>query len=398
MLARLAIDGGNPVRSSPFPGWPVYDESDERALLDVLHSGIWGVADDYQGRVATFAQRFAEFQQARFGICVANGTLALELALRALGIGAGDEVITTPYTFIATASAVLAVGARPVFADIDPASYNLDPTKIEAALTNHTKAILPVHVAGQPADLDAIMDIAAHYGLRVLEDACHAWGAEWQGRRVGAIGDMGVFSFQASKNLTAGEGGIVVTNDETLAELGWSLHNVGRIRRGARYYHAILGSNLRMTEWQGALLLSQLKRLPAQMATREANANYLTQALLRFPGVVTLPGDARVTRHGRHFYIFRYQSAAFGGRSRDDFIAALQAEGIPAGAGYVPLYTSPAIVDTMKRMFGVSTPPVCPVVESLFQETVWLPQYVFLGTQNDMDSVAEAMAKIEGAR
>jgi dTDP-4-amino-4,6-dideoxygalactose transaminase len=189
----------------------------------------------------------------------------------------------------------------------------------------------------------------------------------------------------------------VVTNDAELAELCWSLHNVGRTRRGARYYHAILGSNLRMTEWQGAILLSQLERLPAQMATREANATYLTRALSRLPGIITLPADPRVTSHGRHLYILRCETAAFGGRSRDDVVAALKAEGIPAQAGYVPLYTSPAIVDTMKRMRGVSALPICPVVERLHQETVWLPQYVFLGTQHDMDSIVEAVAKIEAA-
>jgi dTDP-4-amino-4,6-dideoxygalactose transaminase len=394
---RLAIDGGDPVRTAPFPAWPVYDEGDERAVLAVLHSGLWGVADDYQGQVATFARRFADFQQARFGVCVANGTLALELALRALGVGPGDEVITTPYTFIATASAILTVGARPVFVDIDPASYNLDPAQIEAALSGHTRLIVPVHVAGQPVDLDALLDVAARHGLGVLEDACHAWGAEWKGRRVGAIGDLGVFSFQASKNLTAGEGGIVLTNDERLAEVCWSLHNVGRTRQGARYFHAILGSNLRMTEWQGAILLSQLDRLPAQMAAREGNARYLSGALRGQPGIIVLPDDPRVTSHGRHLYVFRYQAAAFGGRSRDDFVTALQAEGIPAQSGYVPLYTSPAIAGTMKRMFGTSELPVCPIAEQLCRETVWLPQNAFLGAQHDMDTIVEAIAKISEA-
>ncbi len=227
MSTQLAIDGGTPIRTAPFPAWPIYDEREERNLLEVLRSGQWGIGGS---KVAQFEQRFAEYQGAAFGVCVPNGTLALQMALNTLGIGPGDEVITTPYTFIATASAVIQQGAVPVFVDIDLDTYDIDPRWLEAAITPRTKGIVPVHLAGRPADMDAIMDVARRHGLRVLEDACQAWGAEWRGRRVGAIGDLGAFSFQSSKNVAAGEGGMVITNDEALGELCWSLHNVGRVR------------------------------------------------------------------------------------------------------------------------------------------------------------------------
>lgn len=392
MNRSLALNGGTPVRTRPFPRWPIFDEREERALLAVLHSGAWGSLTG--DRVATFEQNFAAFQEARFGVCVPNGTLALELALRGLGIGLGDEVITTPYTFVATASAALYVGARPVFVDIEPDSLTLDPQRIADTITPRTKAIIPVHIAGRPADMDAILAIAHDHGLRVLEDACQAWGAAWQGRRVGALGDLGAFSFQASKNITAGEGGIVVTNDPALAELCWSLHNVGRVRGGGWYQHEVLGANLRMSEWEGAILGVQLERLPEHMPIREANARYLAAALAAIPGITPLPDDPRVTHHARHLFIFRYQAAAFGGHSRDEFAAALRAEGIaPCSLGYVPLYRQPAI----QRALGTTALPDCPVTEAAAHEIVWLPQNLLLGAQSDMDDIVEAAAKIQRA-
>lgn len=396
MVERLAIDGGQPVRTRPFPKWPVYDAREERAVLEVLRSGDWGPLTGE--RVHTFEQRFAEFQGARFGVCVPNGTLALELAFRALGIGHGDEVITSPYTFIATASAALYVGARPVFVDIDPDSYNIDPTKIEAAITGRTRALAPVHIGGRPADMDAVLDIARRHHLRVVEDACQAWGAAWRGRRVGALGDLGAFSFQSSKHVTAGEGGIVLTNDPELYELCWSLHNVGRTRTGVWYYHEVLGGNYRMTEWQGAILLAQLERLPEHMAIREANARYLSEALSEVAGLSPLPADPRVTSQSHHMFIIRYDPNAFGGRSRDDFIAAWQAEGIaPCGAGYVPLNHSPAILRAMKERFGIDELPPCPVAERLAETTIWLGQVALLDDRSDIDSIVAAARKIQRA-
>ena len=408
MSIRLAIEGGAAVRTAPFPTWPVYDEREERNLLEVLHSGRWGIGGE---KVAQFEQQFAAFQAARFGICVPNGTLALQLALQALGIGPGDEVITTPYTFIATASAAIQQGAVPVFVDIALDSYNLDPAQIEAAITPATKAIVPVHLAGRPADMDALMAIARRHNLRVIEDACQAWGAEWRGRRVGAIGDLGCFSFQSSKNVSAGEGGIVITNDEALAELCWSLHNVGRVRRGAWYQHELIGGNLRMTEWQAAVLLAQLERLPEHAARREANARYLAEALSEVPGIAALPFDERITAHAHHLFICRYDPAAFGGHSRDEFVRALVAEGIEtASVGYtVPLHRNNAIrraVAQAARHGGRPWPtaadglpelPACPNAEWATQHTFWLAQNTLLGDRADMDTIVAAVDKIRRA-
>lgn len=400
MAPQLALDGGQPVRTQPFPSWPVFDEGEEKALLSVLHSGQWGMLGG--GQVKAFEEKFAAYQQARFGVCVPNGTLALEMALRALGLGPGDEVITTGYTFIATASAALLVGAKPVFVDIEWDTFNLNPSKIEAAITGQTKAILPVHLAGRAANMDAIMEIARRHNLRVLEDACQAWGVEWRGRRVGAIGDLGAFSFQSSKNITAGEGGIVVTNDPELHELCWSLHNVGRSPSGAWYHHERLGWNLRMTEWTGAILQVQLERLPEQTKIRTENARYLAEALSEVPGLSPLPHDPNVTQNSYHLFILRYDPAAFGGHSRDDFVEAMRAEGItPCSPGYRPsLIDSPAMQRTMTDMFGPESAPRLsdyPVTKRAVHQAVWLSQTVLLGDHGDMDSIVEAAQKIQRA-
>jgi dTDP-4-amino-4,6-dideoxygalactose transaminase len=396
MREKLAIDGGKPVRTAPFPAWPIFDERETEALAEVVRSGRWGaLAGD---KVKQFEREFIVFQQAKFGLCVVNGTAALELALRALGIGPGDEVITTPYTFIATPNAAILVGAVPIFVDIDPDTYMINSRQIEEAITERTRAIMPVHLAGCPVDMDAILNIARRYNLVVIEDACQAWGAEWKGRRVGAIGDMGTFSFQSSKNITAGEGGMIVTNDSQLAELAWSLHNVGRSPVGEWYGHMRIGWNYRMTEWQGAVLLVQLGRLPQQMARRDDNAVYLKEQLGQIPGIKPLKVDDRVTRHSWHLFILRYDTNAFGGLSRDTFVAALCAEGIPCSSGYLPLTRAPAIIDALSAM-GASIPRPCPVSDrACDKEGVWLQHNMLLGTQTDMDSIVEAIAKIQAAR
>ena len=231
-MSKLALKGGEPVRRKPFPRWPVFDEREMRALREVLESGFWGMGGK---RKKEFEEKFAAYQHARYGVAVINGTAALEISLRTLGIGCGDEVIVPSYTFIATAMAVLYVNAIPIFADIEPETYTIDPESVKSLISDKTKAILPVHIGGRPADMDALLSIAKKNNLHVIEDACQAWGAEWRGRRVGAIGDMGAFSFQSSKNITSGEGGIIVTNDENLYVKAWSLHNCGRLPDKPRY-------------------------------------------------------------------------------------------------------------------------------------------------------------------
>ncbi len=396
---RLAVDGGVPIRTDPFPAWPVFDEREERNLLEVLHSGNWGeLAGD---KVTTFASRFAEYQGAKYGVCVPNGTMAIQLGLKALGVGPGDEVITTPYTFVATASAALLLGAKPVFVDVRADTCNLDPERIEAAITGKTKAIVPVHIGGQPADLDGVLEVARRHGIKVLEDACQAWGAEWNGERVGALGDLGCFSFQAGKNINAGEGGIVVTNDPELAELCWSLHNVGRVRGGEWYQHEILGWNFRMTEWQGAVLLAQLDRLPEQEVRRERAARQLDDALGKIDGVEPIAVDHRVTKHGRHLYPVRYDRSRFGGKTRDEFLAAYKAEGIDCvSAGYVPLTSSPAIQRSIAEMFGresLAQLDTCPIAEEVSRDVFWLTQMALLSDEQGLNDIVSAIVKIQSA-
>jgi dTDP-4-amino-4,6-dideoxygalactose transaminase len=397
LTSRLAIDGGEPVRTAPFPSWPVFDEREERLLLEVLHSGKWGeITGD---KVTTFAARFAEYQGAKYGICVPNGTMAIQLGLKALGVGPGDEVITTPYTFVATASAALLLGAKPVFVDVRPDTCNLDPERLEAAITPKTKVIVPVHIGGQPVDMDGVLEIAEKHNLRVLEDACQAWGAEWKETRVGALGDLGCFSFQAGKNINAGEGGIVVTNDPELAELCWSLHNVGRVRGGEWYQHEILGWNFRMTEWQGAVLLAQLDRLPEQEPIRERSARYLDRALATIDGVSPIAVDPRVTRHAHHLYPIRYDRSHFGGKTRDEFLDAFKAEGIScASAGYVPLTSSPAIHKTIAEMFGrdsLAQLDTCPIADEVSRDVFWLTQNALLGSEETLDDIVTSIRKIQ---
>ncbi len=399
----LALDGGSKVRNRPWPRWPVWDEHEEQAVLDVLRSGRWWSVEG--DRVHTFEREFARVVQAAHAVCVTNGTAALEVCLRALGIGCGDEVIVPPYTFIATASSVLSVSATPVFVDIEAESLNIDPSRIEEAITPRTKAIIPVHIAGRPADMDGVLAIARKHGLYVIEDAAQAHAAEWKGRRVGAIGDLGTFSFQASKNLNAGEGGIIVSNDADLADRAWSVHNVGRTRSGKWYEHHVVGGNFRMTEWQAAILLAQMTRLPSQTETRTRNAEYLTELLSRIDGITTLPADPRVTRHAYHLYVFRYDPKHFGGRPREEFLQALVAEGIPASAGYVPLYKE---IVFQRKTAGVGrwcqasraidyAAVSCPVCEAVCQDAVWLFQSMLLGERSDMEDIAEAVAKIQRA-
>jgi len=402
-MAQLAINGGEKTRTKPFPGWPVFDDTEVKALEEVVRSGHWGCLTG--GKIDEFEKKFAAFQDAEYGVCVTNGTAALEVALRAVGVKAGDEVIVPPYTFIASASAVLMVNAIPVFVDIDDDTYNLDPAKIEAAITPKTKAILAVHIGGGPADMDGILAVAKKHGLKVVEDAAQAHGAAWNGKRIGALGDAGTFSFQSSKNLNSGEGGIVVTNDPKVYSAAWSIHNCGRVPEGRWYEHHVLGSNLRMTEFQGAILLAQMKRLEGQMKTREENALYLDSLLSGIDGIKPLKRDPRVTTHAYHLYVFRYYADAFNGVPREKFLQALNAEGIGCSAGYVPLYK--------ERMFyfdpdgcpiGCSfagrkmdyAKVCCPVAENACaNEAVWLTQNQFLGTKSDMDDIAAAIAKIK---
>lgn len=395
---HLAVNGGPPVHQRPWPEWPVWDEADARAVADVVRSGHWF---SMSGRgVQAFSEAFAAFHEAQYGAPCTNGTQAIEIALRAAGVKAGDEVIVPPYTFIATASACVAVNAVPVFADIDPDTYNLDPGAVEAAITDRTTAIIAVHVAGCPADMDSFRELAVRRRLLLIEDAAQAHGAAWRGRRVGALGDAGTFSFQASKNLNAGEGGIVLTDRPEVYDRAWSLIHVGRVREGGWYQHEILSGNYRMTEWQGALLLSQMRRLEEQTRRRNENALYLAAQLAEIPGIRPLLRDERVTCHAYHLFIFRYDAAAFGNLPRAEFLQTLNAEGVPCSSGYTPLYRSNAFhPDRATHPFAAErdyTVERCPVAERVCaEEAVWLTQSMLLGSREDMDDIAAAIRKIQ---
>ncbi|MBN1910825.1 MAG: DegT/DnrJ/EryC1/StrS family aminotransferase [Pirellulales bacterium] len=406
MTEKLAIVGGTPVRTDGFPAWPCFGEPEEQRLLAALRSGAWG---KLQGtHVAQFERQFAEYHEAWYGFAVVNGTAALKIALLAAGIQAGDEVIITPYSFFATASAVVEANATPVFADIELETSNIDPASIEEAITPRTAAIIVVHLGGLPCDMDAILEIAQRHNLTVIEDACHAVGAEYKGRRVGAIGHLGCFSFQSSKNLPCGEGGIVLTNHKHLAERCWSLHNCGRVPDGKWYEHHMLGTNCRLGELQGALLLAQWERLEEQIATREQNGLYLDQRFAEMDAVTPQRRTNACTRHGYHIYSLRIDPARWGlprDVPRDVIVEAIRAEGIPALAGYpIPLYRQPAF---LKTAFGPYTgyrdvrPELdyvktdCPRCEILSTEQgIWIEHRALLGTQRDMDDIVTAVNKV----
>lgn len=396
MGTQLALHGGTPVRTRPFAPWPQFGGEEEELLLAAFRSGKWGSQDGEM--VRAFEQEFAALHGARYGVSVANGTMALVVALRALGIGAGDEVLMPPFTFIATASAALLLGAIPVFVDVEPMTMLLDPAALEAAITPRTKAIVPVHYAGCPADLDGILAVARRHGLKVVEDAAQAHGAAWRGRPVGAIGDCGTFSFQSSKAMTAGEGGIILTDDPELDEVLWSLQNVGRRRGGAWYEHVRVGWNMRLTEMQAAVLRAQLQRLPAQRRQRDEAAAYLSTQLAGIPGVVVPPVPEGVTAHGWHLFLFRWAGGRQGGLSKAEFISAMAAEGVPAIAGYPPLNRNQAIVDEIRRLGG-PLPGACPVAEAAIRdELVVLRMNMLHGAREDLDDIAAAVAKVAVGR
>jgi dTDP-4-amino-4,6-dideoxygalactose transaminase len=394
--SRLAVDGGTPVRTEPIGQWPVFGREEEELLLQALRSGVWGSIDGTF--VKQFEREFADLQGARHGVSIVNATMGLSVALKAVGVGPGDEVLVPPYTFIATASAALMLGAVPVFVDVDPETLLIDPALIDAAITPRSKAIVPVHHGGSPADMDGVMDAARRHGLRVVEDAAQAHGAAWRGRPVGAIGDVGVFSFQSSKPINAGEGGMMTTDDDEVDELLWSYRNVGRRRGGEWYEHVRLGWNLRMTEFQGAVLLAQMRRFPAQQAQRTKAAAYLDGAMSAIPGVVPVKVPDGVTAHSWYTYHWRWLGAADGGLPKADFARALQAEGIPVFAGYVPLNRNQAVIDEVLRLGGREPVP-CPNAERAAADEVMvfaLP--ILMGTTSDLDDVVAAVDKVARTR
>jgi dTDP-4-amino-4,6-dideoxygalactose transaminase len=399
----LAIHGGPPVRTRPFPAWPVYGPAEEERLLRVLRSGRWGRLDGSE--VEQFESRFAAMHGCRHGIAVVNGTIAIRIALLAAGIDAEDEVIVPPYTFVATATAVLESNAVPTFADVDLDTFNMDPRRLEDAVTSRTRAVIPVHFAGLPADMRAIREVAGRHRLAVIEDAAHAHGAARGGRPAGALGDAATFSFQSSKNLTAGEGGIIVTNDDGLAAACRSIHNCGRVPGGVWYEHHVVSGNYRLGEFQGAILNCQLDRLEEQTRTRDGNGRYLASLLSALPGLHPQRRDPECTIHSYHLFMLRLDAETFGA-PRGAVLQALEAEGVPCSAGYgYPLPRQPLF---RAKAFGPFLPAAapaldysrvpCPNSDRLCAESIWLGQNLLLGTRSDMDDIARAFEKIHDHR
>ena len=403
--AALALQGGRPVRTKPWPVWPVWDRDAEELILSILRSGNW-----YRGRgntVSQFEEQYARLLGAKRCVSTVNGSNALLTALHVLDIGVGDEVIVSPYTFIATYNVVIGSCALPVFADTDPETFQINPDKIEERITERTRAILPVHILGLPANMDRINAIAKKHSLAVVEDACQAWLAEWRGKKCGTIGDLGCFSFQNSKHLPCGEGGAVTGNDPALMDRVYSYHDCGRpygsVAKTSSY--PIIGTNRRMTEYQAAILISQLKRLERDTETRWQNAQYLTSKIRHIPGILPHRLYEGVTKAAYHLYPFRYQKAYFNNAPRERFLAALRAEGIPCGGGYGPQYRDGLIEVALnsknfKRAFSKTRLDRYrdelhyPANDRLCEEAVWISQKLLLTGKRDMDDIANAILKI----
>lgn len=402
-MSKLALHGGTPVRSSAFTRWPIHGDAERIALLRVLESGNWGGYPSPNVEATAFARAFAEAHGAAFGVCAANGTVTLQLALRAAGISRGDEVIVPPLTFVASAAAAIYNGATPVFADVRPENYTLSPESVEASITSRTRAIICVHLGASVCDLDRLLELCRKHDLILIEDCAHMHGAAWRDRGIGSWGDFGSFSFQSSKLMTAGEGGIILTNEPRYEKRLQSLVNCGR--REMLYGDADiawLGHNYRITELQAAMLRAQLERLTEQGALRAVGYAALDEGLARIPGVSILEVDPRVTRRTGYQYIFKLDADTLERAPKDRILAALRAEGIPADEGYDPLNRRHELLpgDSLDQWYD--TPDrkpkldleACPNAARASVESIWLPHPIVLGGHDDIADVLTAVEKV----
>jgi dTDP-4-amino-4,6-dideoxygalactose transaminase len=401
MMSQLAIFGGGPVRSEPYPEWPVFDERDAEAVTNVVKSGNWG-GFPYPGpQTSRFLRRFLDLQGGEHAVAMANGTVTMEVACRAAGIGWGDEVIIPAYTFQATAAAPMAAGAIPVIADIDPETYCIDPRAVKRAITPRTKGVIPVHLGAQMADMDAIMEIAEQHNLVVIEDCAHAHGAKWRGQGAGTIGHFGSFSLQSSKILTAGEGGVLICRTAELAERAASIIDCGRPHDKAGKTFT-MGANYRMSELHAALANVAIDRFPEQAAARAEMAAYMDEALSEVPGVRLLRNDTRHTTRSFYRYIFAIDPGVFG-LSHDLVCLALHREGIPVELGYEAMHRYELFQPQL------STLPVPRAFPDRFQfdqvhlpeaeraaerEAVWFNENVFRAGRQGVDDAVSALQKV----
>lgn len=405
-----AILGGKPVVTSHnWPSWPIWEPTtDEKRLLEVMRSGVWS-----RDKVTTeFEKKWAELLGAKRCLAVVNGTNALNTSLAQLEIGWGDEVLVTPYTFIASVSCILFNGAIPVFVDVDPATFQMDPGKIEEKITPRTRAILPVHILGLPCNMERIMGIARKHNLLVIEDACQAWLAEINGKKVGTFGNAGCFSFQTSKNMSMGEGGAIISDDDEFMDRCFSYHNygnpygstAGQIGAGT----VMIGTKLRLTEYQAAIGSAQLERLEDQTDIRNDNAKYLKSLIEKIPGIVPYRLYENVTKAAFHLFPFLYKNEYFKGLSRKRFLEALHAEGVPCSGGYTELNKMPFLKNAFESKYFRKFYPAerldydkyagenrCPLNEKLCNEqAIWIPQNILLGSKSDMKRISSAIEKI----
>jgi dTDP-4-amino-4,6-dideoxygalactose transaminase len=404
-MGKLAITGGEPVRKKRFDPWPVYTEAERSALDDVLTNRNWG-GQPFPGKHATaFARKFAEFHTAKYGQCVNTGTVAIQAALKAIGIQPGDEVLVPAYTWEGTVGPILLVNAVPVFVDVDPETYCIDVNLIEQAITPKTRAILPVHLGMRFADLDAIMSIAQKRNLKVVEDCAHVHGGMWRDKGAGSIGDLGAFSFQSSKLITCGEGGIVITNNLEYFERVQSYINAGRASVTDQFHHRMIGFNYRLGEFQAAVLGPQLERLPQQAEVRRASMEYFESRVGTVRGLGLLRSEPRITRTAPYSYVLKYFAEQAKDIPRAAFVAALQLEGIPCdGLFYEPVYRSslfpvnpaeyPALSLGRPAPLDLRTMYRCPASErAAYHEAIWFPHYLFLSDRKDIDTIADAIFK-----
>ncbi|MGC9410065.1 DegT/DnrJ/EryC1/StrS family aminotransferase [Streptomyces sp. DZ1-3] len=378
------------VRQAPdYPEWPQYDEKEREGLVRALEQGQWWRMGGSE--VDSFEREFAELHGAPHALAVTNGTHALELALQVMGVGPGSEVVVPAFTFISSSQAAQRLGAVAVPVDVDPHTYNIDVAAARAAVTSRTRAIMPVHMAGFLADMDALAELSADTGVPLLQDAAHAHAARWRGKRVGELGSIAAFSFQNGKLMTAGEGGAVIFPDTERYEAAFLRHSCGRPRTDRRYLHQVAGTNLRLNEFSAAVLRAQLSRLEAQIATRGERWAVLSPLLAAIDGVVPQRGDDRTDNPSHYMAMFRVPGISE--VDRNALVDRLVAAGVPAFAAFRAIYRTDAFWE-----IGApdETPEQvaerCPNTEAISRDCVWLHHRVLLAGEQDMHRTAEIVA------
>lgn len=406
-MEKLAIDGGKPTHENSWPTWPMIDDDDVQAVADAVRSKKWSM--NLGSEVRDFEKEFAAYNGARHAIAVNSGSSALQVAIAALGIGADDEVIVPTYTYVASANAVLLVGATPILVDVEADTYNVCPDAVEAAITPRTRAIIAVHFSGAMANIEALQAIADKHNLAIIEDAAHSHGGTYDGKALGTFGIAGCFSFQASKNLNSGEGGCIITNDDNFAKTARAMMSNGRIEGGAWYGHYLGGGTFRMTEMQAALLRSQMRRLKEQTKRRDENGRTLDAGLGAIEGLSAMNRREKQDLHPHHLYMFRFDEKKFG-MPRARFLECMNAEGIPAGGGYaMPLHEQPVfsgndLPDWLKdfpaphrQAHDYSSVDYPNAERACKEEAVWLTQNVLLAEPEAIQGVISAAQKVRAA-